>query len=884
MANKTASNDTSKKLRSARLSSRFAVFIERAAPLVLPFALVIAAFFTVSWLGIFRIISDENRLALGAIFVLTALWSLLPLRRLQFSSPDQIDRRLERENGLLHQPITAQADRLAVGDDAFAQALWQHHQAKLATQVQELRGARAQTDIALRDPWALRTLAPLALVAAFAYSFSSNGGAIDDVMRSHNSAPTIPARIDAWITPPSYTGVAPIFMTSPINADRATFTAPEGSKIVVRIAGGSGKEQVSFPDSTVPVDQMVDEAGKQTAARQFEIIAADSGTLAISGGNQVGESNISNWLIDITPDNAPTVEFDAVKGIERATNGAMTLRYVASDDFRLAGGQAIISFSDEKAPNARPLYDAPEIKLTMPRRNADGQAKTTIDLTEHPFAGAAVSLVLEVKDDLDQIGRSKPLATTLPGRPFSNKLARALIEQRRILALDANQKFNVYDMLDLFMLYPEETINNSVHFLGLSTAQARLRYARNDDELRGVVDYLWEVARNIEDGGLSDAERRLKDAQQALRDALERGASDEEIEQLMAELRSAMQEFMREFAEQNQNNPNAQQQQNQQNAQQLDQQSLDEMLDQLEEMAKSGAREQAMEMLSQLQDMMNNLQMAQPQQGQGQQGQNQAQQQMNELGEILRQQQELMNDTLRRSQRSQDGGQEGQEGQQGQDGQQGEGQQGQQGQGQQGQGQQGQSPEGQGQQGQDGQQGQGQGQQGQGGLEGLAPGQQALQDRLQQFMQALEGMGINPGDEFGQAGEAMGDAGEALGQGSGEQALNDQGNAMDALRRGADSMMQQLQQQAQQQGQGQNQGQGQQGQNQPGGTQNRGDRDPLGRPQRTEGPDFGDSVDVPDEIDVLRAREILEAIRKRLGSGALEALEKDYLERLLDLN
>ena len=123
-----------------------------------------------------------------------------------------------------------------------------------------------------------------------------------------------------------------------------------------------------------------------------------------------------------------------------------------------------------------------------------------------------------------------------------------------------------------------------------------------------------------------------------------------------------------------------------------------------------------------------------------------------------------------------------------------------------------------------------------------------------------------------------GEAGEALGEGSGRQAFNEQSNAMEALREGADSMMQQLQQQAQQgQGQGQQPGQ-------PGRQLGSNDRDPLGRPQRSSGPDFGDSVNIPDEIDVRRAREILEAIRKRLGNGALEQLEKDYLERLLDLN
>ena len=62
------------------------------------------------------------------------------------------------------------------------------------------------------------------------------------------------------------------------------------------------------------------------------------------------------------------------------------------------------------------------------------------------------------------------------------------------------------------------------------------------------------------------------------------------------------------------------------------------------------------------------------------------------------------------------------------------------------------------------------------------------------------------------------------------------------------------------------------------------DRDPLGRPQRSAGPDFGDTVRIPDEIDTRRAREILDAIRKRLGNALSPQLEKEYLERLLDLN
>jgi hypothetical protein len=116
----------------------------------------------------------------------------------------------------------------------------------------------------------------------------------------------------------------------------------------------------------------------------------------------------------------------------------------------------------------------------------------------------------------------------------------------------------------------------------------------------------------------------------------------------------------------------------------------------------------------------------------------------------------------------------------------------------------------------------------------------------------------------------MGDASRSLGQSDSGQAYGYQGEALDALREGMQGMMQQMF--ANQPGQqGQQAGRG----------NNRGERDPLGRPQRTEGPDLGQSVKVPDEIDVERARQILEAIRGRLGERYRPRFELDYLERLL---
>ncbi|MEL6948454.1 MAG: DUF4175 family protein, partial [Pseudomonadota bacterium] len=65
------------------------------------------------------------------------------------------------------------------------------------------------------------------------------------------------------------------------------------------------------------------------------------------------------------------------------------------------------------------------------------------------------------------------------------------------------------------------------------------------------------------------------------------------------------------------------------------------------------------------------------------------------------------------------------------------------------------------------------------------------------------------------------------------------------------------------------------------GQQTRGERDPLGRQSRTRGPQLGDDTKVPGEIDAQRAREILDAIRRKLSDPSRPRLELDYLDRLL---
>jgi uncharacterized protein (TIGR02302 family) len=262
MANESehsAPTGLSRRLWPARAATRATIIAERLLPRLLPLAGVIALFAILSWFGAFRNVGDTVRIALALFFGLAALASLWPLRSIRLPSAHDIDRRLETDNALAHAPITTQKDELTAGaDDEFASVLWREHQRRMAENVEGVHGAQAKTDIPARDPHALRAAVALVAVIAFAWSFGSGGGRLADAFHSHDGAEAIPPRIDAWITPPSYTGMAPVFLTSEQNAGRSDYTVPEGSVAVVRIAGGSGRESVTWPGPQTPLGTETD--------------------------------------------------------------------------------------------------------------------------------------------------------------------------------------------------------------------------------------------------------------------------------------------------------------------------------------------------------------------------------------------------------------------------------------------------------------------------------------------------------------------------------------------------------------------------------------------------------------------------------------------------
>ncbi|SKA18545.1 TIGR02302 family protein [Consotaella salsifontis] len=851
-----------RRLAPTRASAWVSILVERLWPTLLALSSVVALFLILAWFGVFFLVPAGVRFAILAALALAFGVALWRARVIALPGRREVDERIEVESRLAHQPLSTQSDRLVAEEegDPFAAALWREHRRRMAARLADLSGGAPRTRTERLDPYGIRAVLACLLVTAFAFSHGSHGGRIWDAFLPPPASVSTAARVDAWITPPAYTSRAPIFLTDPQRqAALGPIEVPEGSVLSVRVSDATGASLGFKPDGgaeqqipTSAPDASGDtarsrpaESGERSVPGEYEFVVKSSGTarLATASGNG------GQWTFTVIDDAPPTVAFK--DDPKPAANGALQLAYVVSDDYGVSRGKAAVRVEGEGAAGARPLYPAPEIRLALPRRTkGEAEAHMSVDLTDSPYAGADVAMTLEVEDDAGQVGRSAEIRLKLPEKRFFNPLARAVVEQRRMLALNGDAAPKVVDMLDAVTSRPE-FIERSADYLALRAARERIAHAADDDVLRSAVDFLWEIALGIEAGDLAIAERKLNDVRERLSEALQNGASQEEIDKLMKELRQAMNEYLQALAEAMRDMPAMTQDQLQMgNVQEIRPQDLDRMLDQIEDLAKSGSRDAAEQLLSELQQMMNNLQAMRP--GQMQQGrqQSQMQQEMNKLGDMLRRQQQLMDQTFDLSRRLNNQQQSGDE--------YGEG-------------------------------GEPQEQPGSGGdqsmtteqlqklMKELQARQGQLQKDLEAFQKRMKELGMDPAQSLGEAGKAMGNAEGALGQGDDGTALGEQGRALEAMRRGGRQMMEQMQQ-AMQPGQGQS---GRQGQGMARGPQDPMGRDPLGRPRSTEGPVYDGDVKVPDEIDVQRARRILDAIRERLGRALSPQLEREYLERLL---
>ena len=843
-----------------------------------PVLTVVGFFLSVSWAGAWQVLPPAAHIAGLALFALAILYVLFREARPRWPTRHEALARLDHDSGRRHRPASGLEDTLAnPSADPATQALWAAHRKRLEGEIARLKVAPPSPRVPERDRYALRAAALVLVVATAIIAGPERYARVAAAFDWRMPGTTAPGvRVDAWIDPPAYTAKPPLMLQigraaeSPAHA--GGLSAPVGSTIVIR-ASQPGAVAIETQGALEPAEKASDlklnAAGRQIPGETRLTLKGDSHLILRQSGNVLGAFNI-----EAIPDRPPTIELKEQP--KPNVRGTLSLAYKIDDDYGVIGAEAKFDnpILRDKPVTGRHLVEPPRAGLALPSGPGGlGDATTTVDLSENAWAGARVTMTLHARDEGTNEGTSDPIEILLPQRPFVKPLARALVEQRRNLVLAPDERGRIENALEALTIAPDKFGTTAGVYLGLHSALYRLKRARTDPELLAVADYLWEMALRIEDGDLSDAERDLRAAQQQLREALQRGASDEEIKKLTENLRAALDKFLQELAERMMREQGDQQQADRnapRNNRTVTPQDLKSMLDRLEDMAKNGSLAEAQRMLDQLQNILENLQTAK-RRNQQNSASREMSKALDELDKLTREQQELRDQTFRKGQRERKATRERQQGQS-QPGQRQRGQQPQAGQ----QGEQDQSAQGEGGEEQDAENGPSE--------QELQQRQQQLRDRLAELQKRMKQLGQSGESGLDDAEGAMKDAEQQLGKGqSGRgEAVESQGRALEALRRGA----QQLAQRMQQQGEGDPGDQADDdGGDTPDGLPRQANRDnradPLGRPMASDPYNPRSRYDPLGVPPAQRAQRVLEELRRRIGDPSRPQEELDYLDRLL---
>lgn len=705
-------HQTAARVKRATWLARFVLVVERVTPALWPAIGIMGLYFAAGLFGLFLIIPWIAQSLLLALAITAAGLALdNGFRDVRWPGLNDAERKLERDSLLAHRPISEAGDRLLAGNtDPLAMMLWARHQARGLPD--RLRVAWPNPDFESRDPHRLHLILLVLLVASL---IVARGDWRARLAGAFDSGAAAGVSLDAWVDPPPYTGLAPIYLPA---GERQAIAVPFGSILNLRAHGAAHAPGVSIGDMHPP--HFAGEAGEYAATAK---LTHDARVRVQASGHRIG-----HWTLRVIPDRVPLISFTAPPSVTE--RDAVKFAFKASDDYGVASARVMIR------PHGKP---GTPLIVDLPLAPAKTVAETSYsDLTGHPYAGLMVDAHLEARDGAGQVGLSKTVTFRLPERVFTDPLARALIEQRQALAtaVDRPARRTVAEVLNALTIAPDKFYaGQESAYAGIRAAYWGVRTARAQSDIDDVEALLWQIAMAIEQKGMLAAANNLRELQALITAALAAHAPQQVIDQLLQRYNQAMQRYMEALA-QNSQNGKTQPQANNPNTKNISPNDLQEMMKAIQQLAASGNREAAAQMLAALQNMLENMQVSKSASGNGQMGDQQnseLNQAIQQYGELMGQQRALMDKTLRQQQ--------------------------------------------------------GNGDPKDGGAQGLAKQQEQLRQKLDQAMQKLG----KRGQGLGQAGKAMDEAKKALSGKDYPNASNAQNNALQELRKGADELAKEMQ-------------------------------------------------------------------------------------------
>jgi len=562
--------------------------------------------------------------------------------------------RLERDSGLDHRPLAALEDQLATGtDDPAAQGLWLKHRERMAEAAKTLTVAPPAPGMARRDPWAVRVVVPLLLVIGLAAAGGDAGARLQRAfVPQFAAAPDTPLSVEVWITAPSYTRVAPMFLdgaeqiaAEEDKAEDVSILVPAGSTLLAQVAGVTSAPDLVVGDTVQPFEAIA--KGEGATGFRAETTVSVGERLAISSGRR----ELVAWPIRVIVDSPPIATFSSAP--TTAGRSFLQVGYAASDDYGVSGVTLVIQSPDGKlSPEGETEVRKPLPLSVLGATTVTGRAVD--DLTAHAWAGQRVLMHLEAEDAAGQTGSSPVIDAVLPERRFLHPVAKQIIAQRkRLVDLTDQVIAEVSGGLFSIAAPPAHFANDFVVSLSLAVARSRIAYDRRPSVLASVRALLWNTALRIEEGAVPIAEQDLRNARQRLWEALRRDSDIEEIERLLDELQQALDRYlaaiMADLARKGEEltfvDPSAEM---------LSSEDFKQLIEMAREFARTGARDSARQMLSELQRLLDGLRSGFDT-GPARKDLVEAHKLMNALRELSRRQQELLDQSFKRLREQRDG-------------------------------------------------------------------------------------------------------------------------------------------------------------------------------------------------------------------------------------
>ncbi len=804
-----ASDSISARLRRRRAVTHLVLVLERLWPAITGFLCILAIFLIVSWLGVWTAVPLWFKLCIYASLIVAFTLLLRMGWVTRYPTSAEALRRLDAASSEGHQPAQAATDSFSTTDDV-SRILWAAHQTKSKKKAAQLRLPGLHPQLPLRDPLAFRAAVLIGLVAAGFVAGSEKWERALSAFQFSTTHESAANRTDAWVDPPAYTGRPPIvLMTDGLAMGTSrNFLVPIGAAVVVR-SHKTLNAVILSTDGLQPSEKISDVSALEPGSDMRKFIVRQGSHLVLKDKHEV--SHIFSFAA--LPDNKPTIEFQSPPSTDG--NGLLSLLYNVEDDYGVASAEAIMTSPTVRGRVSQdPLFERPTISLSLSLSNTGNIGNTLADMAENPWAGVNISIRLIARDELGNEGSSNEHSIEAPQRKFTKPLAKAIIEQRRNLSFFPAEKSKVIAAIEGLVAAPDRFRVSAAEHLSLRFLVSKLQSAKNREDLRESVAFMWEMALRIEEGDLQSAEQELRSAEKNLQSALENGSTDDELRRLTDELRMAMERFLKELANREaQNPPNESSNLDQQQI--IGSRDLNKSIDDIERLARSGNLDEAKNALEQLRELLRNLKSAKnTSQGRSAQESNKA---LNQLDQMLRDQQDLRDRTYD-SQRKKDE---------------------------------------------------------RSNSLNLKQEQNGIRQRLEDLQRRMRQFGMRTDEGLEDAEDAMRDAERQLGEGPSNDgdALSAQGRAIEGLKKGAESLARQLRDGEQ--------GEGMQAARPQGGSGADGGSDPLGRESRTRGDQSRSIYDPMGATPPQRSQQLLEELRRRLGEPSREALELEYLERLM---